>query len=117
MNGKLPLIAYRTSILSPQITSDPLTLVKAPTSGTAIEVAEKKEAQEPKIKLTLKRLATFIKLVKKRDEPIVNVLVYCIDFIIKPLNRKGVKKYSYKGTTQKKINQLRFNSRRYEYAL
>lgn len=113
MNGKFPLITYRINKLNPHANIDPLIPVKAPTNGTTIEVAEKNAAQEPKIKLTFKKLAIFIKLIKKRDEPIVNVLLFCIGFIILPLNRKGVKKYSYKGTTQTKINQLRFNSRRH----
>lgn len=111
MNGKLPLIAYRTNILNPNIPIVPLIPVKAPTKGTAMEVAEKKAAHEPRIKLTLKKLAILIKLVKKRDEPIVNLLPLCIGFIIKPLNRKGIKNIALKVLPKKRLINCVLNQR------
>ena len=103
MNGKLPLIAYRTSKLNPHTIIDPLIPIKVPTNGTAIEVAEKNAVQDPKIKLIFKKLAAFIKLANKRDEPIVNLLLFCISFVIIPLNRKGVKNIAIKVLPKRRL--------------
>lgn len=103
MNGKLPVMAYRTNKLSAPTTIDPLIPVKAPTNGTIIEVAEKKAAQEPKIKLTFKKLAAFIKLVKNSDEPIVTVFVFCSCCIFEPLWRKGLKNIAIKVLPKKRL--------------
>lgn len=109
MNDKLPLNASRISILNTNTIHEPVMPVKSPTKGTATEVAEKNAAKDPTIKLTLKKLAIFTKLVHKMDELRAYLFSGLIVLIMRPHNEKVILQYSYKGTTQREINQLVFN--------
>ena len=82
--------------LNPKKAKTPITLLNAPTNGKTIDVAEKSAVYDPIIKLTLKKLAIFIRMLNKRTDTPVFDIVFELFVIIKIPNRKDGETYLLK---------------------